>query len=253
MFGVDDSTMPCRLQRVASENKFDKSFGFDQYIAGPTRLGWLLNFSPTVKGDAEGTEYSALDLFFLQENGETFKVTYEYLPYFYVAIKDGRHKEVGVFLKRKFDKQLVSAEVVELEDMDLPNHLSGIKRAYLKLSFRNTRDLMDVRKVVRSAAEKNQKLAETTEAYATFGRTSEDANCMDIITELREYGVPTSAQSSNHNPKRNPKPNHSPKPNRIPNRYDVPYHVRVCIDKDFRVGAWYNVTPDSGSLKVKTL
>ena len=180
----------CRLQRVARENKFDKSFGFDQYIAGPTRLGWLLNFSPTVKGDAEGTEHSALDLFFLQENGETFKATYESLPYFYAGVKDGRHKEVGVFLKRKFDKQLVSAQVVELEDMDLPNHLSGIKRAYLKLSFLNTRDLMDVRKLLRSAAEKNQKLAETTEAYATFGRTSEDANCMDIITELREYDVP---------------------------------------------------------------
>merc|ERR1719174_3037934 len=91
-----------RLQRVARENKFDKSFGFDQYIAGPTRLGWLLNFSPTVKGDAEGTEHSALDLFFLQENGETFKATYESLPYFYAGVKDGRHKEVGVFLKRKF-------------------------------------------------------------------------------------------------------------------------------------------------------
>ena len=208
----------CRLQRVAKENKFDKNFGFDQYISGPKRLGWLLNFSPTVKGDAEGTEYSALDLFFLQEDGETFKTTYEYQPYFYAAVKDNRHKEVGVFLKRRFDKMLVSAQVVELEDMDLPNHLSGIKQAYLKLSFRNCRDLMDVRMQLKSAAEKNQKLAETTDAYATFGRSSEGADCMEMITALREY--------------------------------DVPYHIRVCIDKDFRVGAWYNVSADAGNLQV---
>ena len=207
-----------RLQRVAQENKFDKSFGFDQYISGPTKLGWLMNFSATVKGDAEGTEHSALDLFFLQEDGETFKATYQYQPYFYVAVKGDRHKEVGVFLKRRFDKQLVSAQVVELEDMDLPNHLSGIKQAYLKLAFRNCVDLMDVRKHLRSAAEANQKLAQTTEAYATFGRSSEGADCMDMIIELREY--------------------------------DVPYHIRVCIDKDFRVGAWYNVTAEAGSLQV---
>ena len=208
----------CRLQRVAADNAFDKNFGFDQFIAGPTRLGWLLNFNPTVKGDAEGTEHSALDLFFLQEDGETFKTTYQYQPYFYVGVKDDRHKEVGVFLKRRFDSQLVSAQVVELEDMDLPNHLSGIKRAYLKLSFRNCRELMEIRRELRSAAEKNQKLAETTEAYATFGGSSEGGNCMDAITELREY--------------------------------DVPYHIRVAIDKDFRVGAWYNVTAEAGSLKV---
>lgn len=24
--------------------------------------------------------------------------------------------------------------------------------------------------------------------------------------------------------------------------YDIPYHTRVCIDKDIRVAKWYNIT-----------
>ena len=32
--------------------------------------------------------------------------------------------------------------------------------------------------------------------------------------------------------------------------YDVPYLARVCIDLNIRVGCWYDVTSDGGTIKV---
>ena len=35
--------------------------------------------------------------------------------------------------------------------------------------------------------------------------------------------------------------------------YDVPYRVRVAIDTEIRVGAWYEVSKPSSTLQVKSL
>lgn len=31
--------------------------------------------------------------------------------------------------------------------------------------------------------------------------------------------------------------------------YDVPYHIRVCIDLNIRAGLWYRITFDNGFVK----
>ena len=31
--------------------------------------------------------------------------------------------------------------------------------------------------------------------------------------------------------------------------YDVPYHIRVCIDLDIRAALWYRITFDKGFVK----
>ena len=35
--------------------------------------------------------------------------------------------------------------------------------------------------------------------------------------------------------------------------YDVPYHVRVAIDKDIRIGKWYTVEAKHGTITVKCI
>jgi hypothetical protein len=39
-------------------------------------VGWLLDMNPTTVPDEEGKERSGLDLYFLQQDGETFKVSW---------------------------------------------------------------------------------------------------------------------------------------------------------------------------------
>ena len=47
---------------------------YPRFEEGPPRVGWLLDMSPTTVPDEEGKERSGLDLYFLQQDGETFKV-----------------------------------------------------------------------------------------------------------------------------------------------------------------------------------
>ena len=64
-------------------------------------LGWLLNALPTSLVSAEKTELSGLELFFLRQDGTTFKAKFRYSPYFYVACRDPWHKQVTALLERE--------------------------------------------------------------------------------------------------------------------------------------------------------
>lgn len=55
----------------------------------------------------------------------------------------------------------------------------------------------------------------------TLGGAARSQNFLDAITDAREY--------------------------------DVPYHVRTAIDLDFRVGAWYEVSAETGVIHVRRL
>ena len=52
------------------------------------RLGWLLNILPTTvvgtEGAAAGAEHSAVELYFLQQDGSTFRCNLLHRPYFYL-------------------------------------------------------------------------------------------------------------------------------------------------------------------------
>jgi len=55
-------------------------------------------------------------------------------------------KEIIYWLNKKFEKTLASVDIIQKEDLQLINHLSGKTQKFIKLSFKNMRDLMDVRK-----------------------------------------------------------------------------------------------------------
>ncbi len=43
-------------------------------------------------------------------------------------------REVDAYLRRKFETAIKEVEVVHMEDLELKNHLSGLKRTLLKAS-----------------------------------------------------------------------------------------------------------------------
>jgi len=213
-------------------DEFDARFGYPRFEEGPPRLGWLLDMNATTVPDEEGRERSGLDLYFLQQDGDTFKVTAFYEPYFYLGLRDDRYvAEVTQLLQRKFDQVGMTIVACDKEDLDMPNHLSGKLHRFLRLSFNNVSDLMEVRSVLMPLVERNkQRVAVNLAGGGTHGggmdgngagggagRPPDDF--FETLVDIREY--------------------------------DVAYVVRVAIDLDLRVGAWYTVTARGEHVSLK--
>ena len=60
------------------------------------------------------------------------------------------------FLSKKYAGKIISVNMLKKEDLDLANHLVGLKQTYLKLVFPNTEDLMRVRREILGAFKKNK-------------------------------------------------------------------------------------------------
>ena len=174
--------------------------------------------------DETGTEKSALDLYFLDRDGGNFKATLFYDPYFFVDVNDQRRlNELANHLQKRFEGCRV--EQVDMEDLDMQNHLSGKKHRFLKISFSNVSDLMDAKSTLMPIVSANQKKMKSNQSYDfdeeeerinTDPRAAQVANDpLNYVSDMREY--------------------------------DVAYSMRVSIDLDLRVGSWYIVRPVPGS------
>lgn len=105
--------------------------------------------------DETGIEKSGMDLYFIERGSNTnnsgegnFKATVFFEPYLYLDVSDPRRMmEISNTLIKRFEGCKV--QVVEREDLDLPNHLSGKKHPFLKLSFGTTSELMDAKSQLR--------------------------------------------------------------------------------------------------------
>lgn len=112
------------------------------------------------------TGRSGVDYYFINDNGETFKSTLLFSPYFFIYCKPGTEGEVEDYLFRRFEDLIEKIQRVKKEDLKQPNHLIGNKRTYLQLSFRNQSDLFAVRRVILPIAKKNQEKVNTVDTYA---------------------------------------------------------------------------------------
>uniref|UniRef100_A0A1S4DQL4 DNA polymerase epsilon catalytic subunit n=2 Tax=Nicotiana TaxID=4085 RepID=A0A1S4DQL4_TOBAC len=102
------------------------------------------------------------------------------------------------------------------------NHLSGLRRSYLKISFDTVQQLTHVKRDLTHIVERNQTKFDTIEAYESIltGKSKQRSqDFIDYITDLREY--------------------------------DVPYHVRYAIDNDVRCGQWYDVSVSSSGVMLE--
>ena len=90
----DPSTWKARAREAGDAQ--DVMFGFARIepVDGLAiaRVGYLVNMLPTVMVGDDGVERSALDMYFLQQDGNTFKATVQHEPYFYLGVKPGNIK-----------------------------------------------------------------------------------------------------------------------------------------------------------------
>ncbi|SPQ99410.1 unnamed protein product (mitochondrion) [Plasmodiophora brassicae] len=230
----NDSSGPWRAGRsesrqavVEAENRQDDEFGFPLFESGPTRLGWMLNMHQTSVFDRDSrSEQSAVNFYFMQDDGTGFRVTVVVPPYFLIRVKPERRLEVEQYLMKKFEGQVLAIEVVEMEDLGLPNHLSGLKGVFLKLSFANTQAHAGVRKVLHPIINRNRANLSTSEVYDDEDRDGmgvphpvSRSECLSAIVDIREY--------------------------------DVPYTQAVCIAHQYFAGLWYRVSVSAGNATIE--
>ncbi|KAL9103952.1 MAG: hypothetical protein Q9163_001058 [Psora crenata] len=226
-----------KIRATRLSHTIDESMGFARYESGKKKIGWLCNMhSTTVEDEKIPGGRAGVDFYFLEEDGGSFKATVEYDPYFLIAVRKGKEPEVEEWCRRKFEGLVKNVKRVEKEDLQMPNHLLGYRRIFLQLAFQNVPDLLSVRRDIMPVAEKNRQnmnamdtYAEVASANAGFDlfddnkrhddtRSNDIADASDYIVDIREY--------------------------------DVPYHVRVTIDKGVRIGKWYTVEAKHGVINM---
>lgn len=60
-----------------------------------------------------------MDYYFIEENGNRFKVSLPFSPYLYILVKKEFMQEVSTYLSKKFGGSISSIEIVAKEDLDL--------------------------------------------------------------------------------------------------------------------------------------
>ncbi len=178
-----------RAERTLLAQQIDEAMGFARFESGRRKEGWLVNVQPTTvgldgssgnSGSGSGTGTgtgngtgsggrAALDCYFIEEDGQTFKATVEYEPYILIAVRRGRESEVEEWLKRVpggGGGVVRAVRRVEKDDLSMPNHLLGYRRGFLELRFANVQDLLAVRRDIMPVAERNRKAMGTVDVYA---------------------------------------------------------------------------------------
>ena len=207
-----------RYLRALQNDEMDCKFGFERYRDKTEKLAFLLNMHAADVMDEDQRLVSAVDYFFIQEDGARFKVTMPYQPYFYIRTKTGTEKDVSTYLSRKLSGRLAGIDIIEKEDLDLPNHLIGLRAKFLKLRFFSVEDLMKAKRDIMPAVRKNQKSINPTYDESLFSHN------LSVSEEVTRGALRITDQRENIIDIR---------------EYDVPYHVRVSIDLQIFCGLWY--------------
>ncbi|GIL42821.1 hypothetical protein Vafri_674, partial [Volvox africanus] len=160
-----------KLSQVRAEDVLDEQLGFSLFTNGDDRLGWLMNIQSSHMADKDsGHVVAAVDCYFMCQDGSMFKARLAFSPYFYIRVQEGREAEAENYLRRKCEGAIRKVDVVEKEDLDLKNHLSGLKRRLLRVSTFTVQQLVEVRKEVAPLVAANAQKAATTSAYTVEGQ-----------------------------------------------------------------------------------
>lgn len=228
-----------KRELVEKIDHLDSLMGFDRFDQGESdgakpRKGWLVNMHATTIHSADyAGGYSGVDFYFLDEEGGSFKSTLQYDPYFFLLVVPGKEAEVEESLKKlleEFNAKSVSREVKD--DLAQPNHLIGLKRPLIKLVFHNVSDLLGAKRFLAPIVKENQSKRDTRDVFQVL--SINNVNSVDHRkTRANEVTVdPTSYIDDIR-------------------EHDVPYHVRVSIDKNIRIGKWYDVYAHHGVIDIQ--
>ncbi|KAL8292541.1 hypothetical protein RQP46_001153 [Phenoliferia psychrophenolica] len=235
-----------RLEDGKAWDELDETLGFPKYEEGPPMTGWLVNMIQTlVLDEGKNSGRQGVDYYFIQDDGAMFKSTICYEPYFYIACRKGHEGQVEEWILRKYEDLVTKIERQRKEDLHLPNHLLGYRREYIKLFFRNQNDLFAVRRELLPIATKNRDKLDAVDTYAEvisgesqFGVMDydmEDGGKRQSFANVGAGAGPLSVASDAILDIR---------------EYDLPYYLRVAIDKDIRVGLWYKVSATHGEISI---
>jgi DNA polymerase epsilon subunit 1 len=107
-----------RFERLNQSDRIDQLYGCLRYTGFEERIGWLYNLQPCEIFDQERRRFvSALDLYFIGEVGDRFKISIVYAPYFYVGTKLGRENDVYAYLSKRYHNRCLSCELIAKEDL----------------------------------------------------------------------------------------------------------------------------------------
>lgn len=141
--------------------------------------------------DETGLERSALDLYLIDREGNNFKAAVFFDPYFYLDLQDPKHGlELSQHLTKRFEGSC-RTEMVEREDLDMANHLSGKRHSFLKLSFGTVAEQMDAKAVLRPVIAANKKRLESEDYFndgdggAATGGSISAQDPLSCIVDLR--------------------------------------------------------------------
>lgn len=198
---ADATSAARRFDNAANVDSVDDKMGFPRFEHGPMKIGWLINMHATILPSEEVLDgLAAVDYYFLDEDGGSFKATLNYDPYFFLSCKKGTETELEEYLRRILDGTLKNMSRTFREDLKLSNHLVGKKRHLIQLNFHNVNDLLKARRLLMPIIEENKKKADQQESYEAL---EEDKGLSRDVQEYIEDIY----------------------------EYDVPYHVRAAIDK----------------------
>ena len=81
-------------------------------------------------------------------------------PYFYIQSRAGLEYELSRFVSRRFERMGTSmkVDIIEKEDLELLNHLSGLRGKFIRLSFDHEDEMKTILKPIREATNRNKKL-----------------------------------------------------------------------------------------------
>ncbi|KAJ7171879.1 hypothetical protein C8R43DRAFT_1085118 [Mycena crocata] len=243
----DDGTQLAeKFEEVRVYDELDEKLGFSRVQEGVRKEGWLVNMHPTLVKDPEWPSgKSAVDFYFIQDDGGMFKCTYQYEPYFYICCKSGTETTIEEWLNKKYEGIICGITRERKEDLKLPNHLMGHRRLYLQLRFRNISDLLSVRREIVPLALANSAKRDAVDAYAEVVSATAGAS-MDVQFDDDWEGLGGRSGKGSRDK--------DPREGIIDVReYDVPYYLRVAIDNDIRVGLWYAVTFTAGQPAFKLI
>ncbi|KAG7095213.1 hypothetical protein E1B28_005988 [Marasmius oreades] len=240
----DGTHLAERFERVKLNDEIDEKLGFPGVQEGVVREGWLVNMHPTTIKDPDWPGgKSAVEYYFIQDDGSMFKSAFVYEPYFQIACKPGMENIIEEWLNKKYESLIVRISRERKEDLKLPNHLMGHRRLYLQLCFRNITDLLTVRRDIMPLALANSAKRNAVDAYAEVVNATSGAASMDISIDDESLWSGMRTAVSAHTVASREDPREGIVDIR---EYDVPYYLRVAIDNDIRVGLWYAVTFTAG-------
>ncbi|KAF8566604.1 hypothetical protein P879_05659 [Paragonimus westermani] len=211
--GALSASNESRFLRAKTNDVSDRKYGFEPFVGPGDRAGWLLNMHPTDTLDESKRLVSAVDFYFIQENG--------------LRGDSATERDATTYLLRRYSGRLAGIEVTQKEDLDLPNHLVGLKATYLKLLFYSVDELVRVRRELAVRVRANQELASTESTY-----TEMLAEHFGTSSEIRQNASAIATKD--------PRGRGDPLDNLMDIREsDVPYLMRVCIDLSIFAGCWY--------------